>query len=89
MPRSKKPPIDRALEWRRLSWHIQASMKHMRIAHQIAKTLRVTKKVMYVIHARSWWPTNISNYLQQVEYNLTRIEREEKEYTRATNNDIS
>mgnify|MGYP001588838582 CR=1 FL=1 len=79
---TKHKHIDRALEYRRLSWHIQAAVKHMRIAHQIAKTLRVTKKVMYVIHARSWWPTSISNYLGQVEYNLTSMELEENEQRR-------
>ena len=50
----------------------------MRMAHQVAKTMRVTKKVMYV-GTGMWWPRNVMVYMDQIENRLRYVERVENE----------
>ena len=61
-----------------------AAIEHMRIAHETAKTLRVTKKVMYVSRSSMWWPSNINGMLSQVEYRLDNMEQAEKDNEQRT-----
>ena len=76
MPLSKKPPIDQALEYRRLEWHIKASKMHMGYAMDAAKKLRIAKKVLYVTRpVNMWWPQSIVKYFTQIEYRLKHEQR--------------
>ena len=72
-----KSPVNRAAEYRRLEWHINASFTHMNHAVNAAKKLGVTKKVLYVTHSSMWWSRSILEYMKQIKYRLEHEQRTE------------